>query len=173
MTETQVLYANVASNVVALLLLLACWRWRGVGRLLFVLLFLWASQVNLQTALWHPAAPLDYARWAVEPYRRFILGPFASHVGLFVGAIAAGQLAIAVLVALRGRAAALGLVGAIVFLMAIAPLGRGSAFPFSLVASAAAARLLRRRFERTLAGDARAWLHARRTSRSDGTARAS
>jgi hypothetical protein len=34
MTDTQVLYANIASNIVALLMLLLSWRWRSVGRFL-------------------------------------------------------------------------------------------------------------------------------------------
>jgi hypothetical protein len=38
------------------------------------------------------------------------MGPFARHTGLFVGTIALGQLAIAILVELRGRAVTLGLV---------------------------------------------------------------
>jgi hypothetical protein len=130
------------------------WRSRGLCRFLFFALFLWASLVNMRLALWHPTAYLEYARWAVGPYRRFILGPFSRHASLFVGAIAVGQLVIAALVAARGRAVALGLAGAIVFLLAIAPLGRGSAFPFSLVAAAAAALLLRRSFTRSLAREA-------------------
>jgi hypothetical protein len=118
----------------------------------------------MRLALWHPTAYLEYARWAVGPYRRFILGPFSRHTGLFVGAVAVGQLAIAGLLATRGRAGALGLAGAIVFLLAIAPLGQGAAFPFSLVAAAAAALLLRRPFDRPLAREAlaaAAWLRAR------------
>jgi hypothetical protein len=79
-----------------------------------------------------------------------------------VGAIAVGQLAVAILVALRGRAAQLGLVGAIAFLLAIAPLGRGSAFPFSLVASLAAALLLRPPFHTTLVSDLRGLVRRRR-----------
>jgi hypothetical protein len=162
MTETQVLFANVASNVVAVLMLLACWRWRNVGRFLFFALFLWAAQTNLRVALFHPNDYLQFARWATEPYRRFIEGPFARHVSLMVGAIAVGQLAIAVLVTLRGRAVGLGLVGAIVFLLAIAPLGRGSAFPFSLIVSAAALRLMRASFDQTLVGVAASRLRARK-----------
>jgi hypothetical protein len=153
MTETQVLYANIVSNIVAMLILLISWRWRNVGRFLFLALFLWAAQTNLRVAIRTPSAYLEYARWAVEPYRRFILGPFARHVGVMVGAIAFGQAAIAVLVALRGRLVTLGLAGAMVFLLAIAPLGRGSAFPFSLIVAFAALRLTRHRYERTLMGE--------------------
>jgi len=154
MTDAQVLYANIASNVVALLILLVSWRWRNVGRFLFLILFLWAGQLNLRLAISAPSTYLEYARWAMEPYRQFILGPFVRHVGIFVGAIAIGQLAIAVLVALRGRSVALGLTGAIIFLFAIAPLGRGAAFPFSLVTAFAVALLLRDRYDRTLVDEA-------------------
>lgn len=161
MTDTQVFYANVISNVVAVLMLLVAWRWRNIGRLLFVLLFLWAAQINLRTAIDTPSAYLDYARWAVAPYRTFILGPFARHITAFVSVIAAGQLAIAILVALRGAAVRLGLLGAITFLLAIAPLGRGAAFPFSLIAGLAAGVLLWPPFPRTLVGEVRARLQRR------------
>jgi hypothetical protein len=159
-----VLYANIGSNVVALLMLVVSWRWRNVGRVLFFALFLWAAQINMRTALSNPTAYLEYARWAVAPYRRFILGPFARHTSVMVGAIALGQLAIALLVALRGRAVTVGLAGAVLFLLAIAPLGRGSAFPFSLVTSFAAALLLRHSYPRTLLGEVVAHVARRRAN---------
>ena len=162
MTEAQVLYANVASNIVALLVLLACWRWRQVGRLLFFALFLWAAQTNMRIALSAPAAYLEYARWAIPPYRRFILGPFARHTATIVAAIALGQLAIALFVTWRGRAVQLGLAGAIAFLLAIAPLGRGSAFPFSLIVSFAALLLMRPAFPRPLWAEIAARIRRRR-----------
>jgi hypothetical protein len=52
-------------------------------------------------------------------------------------AIAGGQLAIAILLVRSWPWRALGVFGALVFLMAIAPLGVGSAFPFSATFSAA------------------------------------
>jgi hypothetical protein len=162
MTDRQVLVANVASNIVALALLLVCRRWPRVGRAMFCVLFAWAFTVNLRIALTAPSAYLEYARWAIEPYRRFILGPFARHTAPIVAAIAFGQLTVAALVAGRGRWAALGLAGAITFLLAIAPLGRGSAFPFSLIASAAALLLLRRGFGGSVAADLRKLLRRRR-----------
>ncbi|HET6150813.1 MAG TPA: hypothetical protein VFH68_24965 [Polyangia bacterium] len=162
MTDIQVLYANIASNIVALLILGVSWRWRNVGRFLFFALFLWAAQINLRNALGNPQVYLDYARWAVAPYREFILGAFSRHITLFVATIALGQLTVAVLVALRGRAVFFGLAGAIAFLLAIAPLGRGAAFPFSLTTSIAAALLWRRRYDRTLIGEVAARIRRRR-----------
>ena len=156
---------------VALLMLVVSWRWRNVGRGLFVVLFLWAAQVNMRLAIWNPAAYLEYARWAIYPYADFIRGPFARHTSLYVAAIAVGQLGIGVFTALRGRAVTLGLAGAIVFLLAIAPLGRGSAFPFSLVASLAAALLLRHRYQRTLISQLVERLRHRRVPEERGRAR--
>jgi hypothetical protein len=164
MTDTQVLYANVASNIVGAFMLFVSWRWRNVGRFLFFALFLWAAQVNMRLGIWNPRAYLEYGRWAVAPYRAFILGPFARHTGFFVVSIAVGQAAIAILVALRGRVVTVGFAGAIIFLLAIAPLGRGSAFPFSLVTSAAAVWLLRQRYQRTLIGEVGARFRGRGTS---------
>jgi hypothetical protein len=151
MTETEMFYARIASNVVALLMVVVSWRWRNIGRLLFVLLFLWASQVNLRTAIGNPAVYLDYAPLAYSDiYRDFVLGTFARHITPIVCAIAVGQFAIAALVSLRGRAVQLGLAGAIVFLLAIVPLGIGSGFPATLTMALAAAILLRRHYEKTL-----------------------
>lgn len=164
MTERQVWIANVASNLVALALLFVSRRWPRVGRALFCVLFAWAFAINLRLALTQPSAYLEYARWAIEPYRRFILGAFARHAGPIIAAIACGQLAIAALTAARGRWAALGLAGAIAFLLAIAPLGRGSAFPFSLITSAAALLLIRRGFDTTLPADLRGMFRRRRAA---------
>ena len=162
MTDTQVFYLNIGSNIVALVMLFVSWRWRNAGRFLFFALFLWAAQINMRMAIWTPNGYLEYARWAVEPYRGFILGPFSRHVTAFVGTIALGQLVIAVLVALRGRAVTIGLLGAIAFLLAIAPLGRGSAFPFSLIVSFAAGLLARHTAERTLVAELVSRLRRRR-----------
>jgi len=165
-TDTQVFYANVVSNVLGLALLVVAWRWRTAGRALMAALFLWAAQTNLRLAVVNPMVYLQYARWAIEPYQRFILGTFSEHITSLVGLIALGQLAIAALVAARGRAVQLGLAGAIVFLLAIAPLGRGAAFPFSLTVSAAALVLLRRPFEASLPGQLAGWVRRRLSARS-------
>jgi hypothetical protein len=146
MVERWMLYALIGSNIVAVTMLAASARWPNAGRLAFVLLFLWAGAWNLRTAIVEPLVYLDYGSLTVsDAYRDFIRGPFARHVTPIVSAIALGQLAIAVLVALRGAAVRLGLLGAIVFLLAIAPLGVGSGFPATLIMTLAAVVLLRRR----------------------------
>lgn len=154
-------YASTQAGMA--LLALVCWRWKGAGRALFVLLFLGAAIVNAVTASARPSDYLSFAdsAWS-ETYREFILGFFSRHIPVIVGLIAAGQFAIALLVAGRGRAVRLGLAGAMVFLIAIAPLGIGSAFPGTLVAALAAALLWKPGFARPLPD---AWLHRRDRAR--------
>jgi len=160
MTETEMRIAQLISTGVACLMLVVSWRWRPLGRFALVALFAWAAAVNFRTALTDPQVYLEYAPLAWSSwYRDFILGPFARHIPLFVTAIAASQAAIAVCVSLSGRAAGFGLLGAIVFLVAIAPLGVGSGFPATVVMALAAWKLLDARYATTLWHEAAHWLH--------------
>lgn len=151
MTSVEMFYAQLASIAVACVMTAVSSRWRTVGRLLFVLLFLWAAEVNLRTALGRPQVYLEYAPLAYSDlYRQFILGFFSRHITPLVAAVAMAQFLIAVLVSLRGFTVQLGLIGAIVFLVAIAPLGTGSGFPSTLVMAVAAVPLLRAQYPQSL-----------------------
>ena len=93
---------------------------------------------NATTAITRPQAYLDYAALTpVAVYRNFIIGWFSEHARWLVLTIAVGQLAIGVLLIRPRPWRVLGVLGAVVCLLAIAPLGVGSAFPFSLTFSAA------------------------------------
>ena len=144
LTETEMLYGQLGSTIVALLMLIISVRARTAGRLLFSLLFAWAAVTNARTALVSPAEYLGFAGLTVsEVYRWFILGYFAQHITAFVTMIAAGQAWIAVAL-LRGRWwQRVGLVGAIVFLLAITPFGVGSGFPATLIMALGAGVLWR------------------------------
>ncbi len=135
----------IISNIVGGLLLLAGLRTPRLARSLFFLLFAAASVVNTLTALHNPELYLDYASTAIGPYRNFIEGWFAEHARSAVTLIAVGQGMIAVGMVLSGWWVRLACIGAIIFLLAIAPLGVGSAFPFSITVSLAAYFILRRR----------------------------
>ena len=107
----------------------ARWAWVGI--------FVWAATVNTMTASVEPWVYLAYGGLTPSAwYQHFIAGWFSRHIREMVLSIAAGQLAIAILLARDGRARRLGVVGATIFLLAIAPLGVGSGFPFSLSAIA-------------------------------------
>ena len=137
MIPQDYLVMYLSANLIALAILaLAFWR-PAAARWLWVAIFLWAASVNTITVAREPWVYLVYA--ALTPsalYREFIEGWFSAHIQPFVLAIAAGQLMIAILLSRRGDARWLGIVGASVFLLAIAPLGVGSGFPFSLIAIA-------------------------------------
>ena len=152
-TPSLMLYAQIASCLVALGMLLASLRSPRLGRWLFVALFAWAAQVNWRTAISQPEVYLDYAMLAALPqYRDFILGFFARHITLVVCTIAIAQGAIAVLLLMRTPFPRVALVGAIVFLLAIAPLGVGSGFPATVIMAMAAGVVWRRDAIRTAPG---------------------
>jgi hypothetical protein len=150
------LHGQVVANILALMILLFCWKWKVGGRLSLVLLFLWAGLYNFWAAFLSPEQYLAYARLAsVTWYQKFILGFFSEHTTAIVALIALGQLAAAVLMSLRGTAVYLGLAGAIISLVAIAPLGSGSAFPSTLIAASGALLLLQYDYYSTLGGELR------------------
>ena len=128
----------IISNVVALLILSTAWKQPRIARLLFFLLFIWASWTNWKTALYNPQFYIEYADLSfLTIYRQFIRGWFSEHVTEMVGFIATCQALIAVSMLLKGWMLKTGAIGAIIFLLGIAPLGVGSAFPFSITASLA------------------------------------
>jgi hypothetical protein len=146
MTETQLLYGQLGSTIVALLMLVVSVKWRRAGLALFALLFAWASVVNAATALRSPMDYLGYAGFALSgTYRGFILGFFAQHVTAIVLTIAIGQGLIAVALLRGGRWGRAGVAGAIAFLLAIAPLGIGAGLPATIVMALGAGALWRER----------------------------
>lgn len=137
MIPQEYLVMYLSANLVALgSLALAYWR-PAVVRWIWVAIFVWAATVNTLTAAREPWVYLAYGALTPSPiYRDFIAGWFSTHIQPFILAIAAGQLTIAILLSRAGDARWLGVVGASLFLLAIAPLGVGSGFPFSLIAIA-------------------------------------
>jgi hypothetical protein len=122
------------SNVVAIILLLVSIFWPRVARFAFFILFAWASIINWKTVLEGPQRYLEYAELAFsETYREFIKGWFAQHIKLMVGLIASAQALIAVGILLRGVIFKVAAIGAILFLLAIVPLGVGAGFPCTII----------------------------------------
>lgn len=120
----------ILSNVIAVLQLVAAIRWPRLSRLSFFLLFTWASWVNWKTALQTPQVYLEYGELAWSRlYKDFINGWFAENIQTAVGFVATSQALIAVSMLLKGPVFKLGCMGAIIFLLAILPLGVGAGFP--------------------------------------------
>ena len=138
------LIAYVVSNIVGILILLIAWKWRRLTRISFVLLFGGACCFNLAEAAKHPEVYVSYASLSIPLYREFIEGWFKDHVTIMVSVIAIGQGIIALGMLLKGIWVKLACIGIIIFLLGIAPLGIGSAFPFSITVSVAAWLIMRR-----------------------------
>ena len=131
--------AYLISNAIALALLGLSFRRANWVRWLSVAIFGWAAFTNWRIAL---TRPLDYQAFGdlttSALYRDFIHGWFREHTATLLQPIAAGQLAIALMLIRNRRfTRRLAVFGAVVFLLAIAPLGVGSAFPFSITYSVA------------------------------------
>ncbi len=143
------LIAYASSNLVALVLVLLSWKKPVIARFLYVLLFVWVSGVNVNTALYAPQLYLDYAEHAFFAfYRDFIEGFFSQHITAIVSTIAVCQFLIGISLLLKGKIFQLGALGGILFLVSIAPLGVGSAFPSSLIMAAGLYLLLQQNVDR-------------------------
>ena len=124
------------SNSIAIIILISAFKKPKVARLLFVLMFLWACVFNYYTAQKTPNDYLNYAAISpVDLYTSFINGWFKSHVTTMVSLIAFGQGLIAIGLLLKGWIVRLACFGAIIFFIAITPLGIGSGFPFTIITS--------------------------------------
>ena len=139
----EYLVPYLVSQGVSLLFLLAAWKNTRLSRWMFAVLFLWASGTNMYLGLTSPDSYLDNARLALPFYRDFINRWFSHYNHIMVPMIAAGQFLIAAGMVMQGWWVRLACMGAIIFLLAIAPMMVGSAFPFSITVSVAAWLILK------------------------------
>lgn len=134
----------IISNIVGILLLLIALKNPKLARLMFFLLFGWACWTNYTTVRNSPGVYLEYAAMSLDFYADFINGWFKNNITTIVTLISLGQGLIALGMILKGWWVRIACFGAIVFLICIAPLGVGAAFPFSITASLAAITILRK-----------------------------
>jgi len=136
----------IISNLLALAMLWAGWKNQRILRLLVSLIFAWASWTNWNEAVIASQFYLDYANLTfLALYRHFINGWFSAHITMVVGFIATCQSLIAISMLFKGWLFKTGAIGAIIFLIAIAPLGFGAAFPCTLIMAAAILLMLRKK----------------------------
>ena len=134
----EYLVPYITSQIISVILLIVAWKRTKIARVLFALLFFWASIINMYYGLTHPDTYLFYGDMAIPLYKEFINGWFSQYNHLMIPLIAFGQFIIAIGMLLKGWYVKLACLGAIVFLLSIAPLLVGAAFPFSITVSIAA-----------------------------------
>lgn len=127
----------IISQVAGIIILFVAWKKTKWARVLFAVLFSWAAGMNMYIGIANPDIYLEYAEMAIPLYRDFINGWFSHYNYIIIPLIAVGQGFIAVGMLWKGIWVKLSCIGSIVFLLAIAPLLVGSAFPFSLTVSLA------------------------------------
>ncbi|EAR01427.1 hypothetical protein [Maribacter sp. HTCC2170] len=133
------------SNLIAILILSAAIRLPKLARLLIALLFFWAFWLNLTTSQYNPGEYLNYAKltpfsWLAD----FINGWFKPNITLMVTIIAIGQGLIGIGLLLKNQIVRIACYGAIVFFIAIIPLGIGAAFPATLITALAVYFILKK-----------------------------
>ena len=141
----QYLPMYIGSQVFSLVILLLAWKRPVWTRYIFAALFVAAGAFNWYTAMTTPEVYLMYADLTIPLYHDFITGWFKDHITLLVPAIATGQVLIGAGLLAGGRWFDAACLGIVIFLLAIAPLGVGSAFPFSVTVSIAAYFVYRNR----------------------------
>lgn len=123
----------VITNIVAILLIIICYKWPKIGKIAWGIIFILAGIFNIFTVIKDPQAYLGYRDNALGFYKFFIDGVFSSFTIFIVSLIGAGQILVGIFLLKKRKLFLLGILGGIIFLVAIAPLGIGSAFPSTLL----------------------------------------
>ena len=134
----EFLVPYIISQVVSIIILMAAWKKTKWARVLFALLFFWAAGTNMYLGITNPNTYQEYADLAIPAYEEFINGWFSHYNYIIIPLIAIGQFFIALGMLLKSWWVRAACIGAIIFLLSIAPLMVGAAFPFSLTVSIAA-----------------------------------
>lgn len=113
-----------------------CYKWPKIGKVAWGIIFILAGIFNIYMGNSNPQAYVDYGQHAVGLYQKFIYGLFSSYTSLIVSLIASGQIIVGIFLFMKKNLFVLGIGGGIIFLVAISPLGIGSAFPSTLLMSA-------------------------------------
>ena len=121
------------SQVITLFLIFICYKWPKIGKVAWGIIFILAGIFNIYTGISDPQAYVDYGSSAIGLYKKFIYGVFSSYTSLIVSLIALGQILVGIFLLMKRTLFLLGILGGIIFLVAISPLGIGSGFPATLL----------------------------------------
>jgi len=143
------MHANIFSlnyliaNVISLVVLIMAVFWPVIARYLLTLIFIGAAFFNAIMAIREPELFMVYGAMTTSSvYEQFIYGAFHENITAIVVSISICQLVTGIFIASRNALLKPGLLAATIFLLAIAPLGAGSAFPSTVLLAVAAVILL-------------------------------
>ena len=134
MIEYDSLIPYLVTNTIALVLVFLAFKHHRLTRFAFIIIFLFAGLFNIYTILTKPELFNHYADKAfLDIYRSFISGYFSHHIQLVVAVIGLGQIIVATLLSAGGHWIQFGVIGGIIFFVALIPLGVSAAFPAMLL----------------------------------------
>lgn len=124
----------IISNALAVCIFWLALRKPNVAEALLATLFIGAGFFNIYTVFSNPGVYLTFAETSFVPvYKEFIRGFFAKNTTIIVSMIAAGQLLVGFAMLFENQRFKAGCIGGILFSLAIAPFGVGSAFPSTVI----------------------------------------
>ncbi|MBS3807605.1 MAG: hypothetical protein KGY60_08895 [Bacteroidales bacterium] len=153
MTYEEYMLPVILANLVALVLALSSYNFPRFMRFIWGLIFIIAGIVNLINVYNEPGIYVDaYGPPAIDCYQEIIYGAFSGRPAVYVTLIAAGQILTGGLIWSGRFWYYLGLTGGIIFLLAIAPLGVGSAFPATVIMATGLMVMMRKRRRKSIFG---------------------
>jgi hypothetical protein len=126
-------FPYVITHAVTIILIIICYKWPKIGKVAWGIIFMLAGIFNIFMVIKDPQVYLGYRDHAAEFYKFFLDGVFNSATIFIVCLIGAGQILVGIFLLRKGKLFLMGILGGIIFLVAIAPLGIGSAFPSTLL----------------------------------------
>jgi hypothetical protein len=145
--EQEIMSASyIVTNAIAIAIVLIAMIWPTVARVLLSTIFIGAFAFNFFTSIANPTVYLEFGELTPSDfYRSIILGPFSKHPQMYIALISIAQLFIGVFISYKEGLMNLAMVGGIIFLVAITPLGFGAAFPSTLILASSLVILMSKR----------------------------
>lgn len=143
----------IVSNLLAIIIMLSCFQFPRIMRVIMGLIFIVAGVVNLLNVYNNPNVYVEgFGPAAIDFYKEIIYGPFSKQPGIYMAFISIGQILVGALLWLKKFWYYLGAFGGFVFFVAITPLGAGSAFPTPVFLAFGMLALLFRKKKKTVFG---------------------
>jgi hypothetical protein len=153
MTYEEYMLPIILANLVAVVLTLSSYNFPRFMRFIWGLVFIIAGIFNLITVYNEPRIYVDaYGPSAIQAYQQIIYGPFSEQPAIYVTLIAVGQIIVGSLIWSRKFWYYLGLIGGVIFMLAIAPLGVGSAFPATVIMALGLILMMRKNRRKSIFG---------------------